>query len=126
MNEDGQWIVLMGFLVCTGIFVLAIIIHQSVLVGQTTAESVLEFPKNKIQDIRAELSDLADDWDSLTDDKKSNIADDMETIALHRENAVVWYEITDETISGTVYRKIKLHYNDGVTEYDETAYHAPQ
>jgi len=124
MNEDGQWIVLMGFLVCTGIIVLAIIIHQSVLVGQTTAESVLEFPKNKIQDIRAELSDLADDWDNLGGGDKINIATDLETIALHRGNAVVWYEITDEMISGTCYRKIKLHYNDGVTEFDETAYHA--
>ena len=46
MNEDGQWIVLMGLLVAVGLFFLALIINQSALVGQTTAEGVLEFPKN--------------------------------------------------------------------------------
>src|SRR5512137_2762474 len=38
MKDDGQWIIMMGFLVSLGIFFLAIVISQSTLVGQTTAE----------------------------------------------------------------------------------------
>ena len=55
LNDDGQWIVLMGFVISIAIFFLAILLNQSVLVGQTTAESVLEFPKSDIQDLRSEV-----------------------------------------------------------------------
>ena len=48
LNDDGQWIVMMGFLVALGMFMLAIVISQTPLVGQTTAESVIEFPKNEV------------------------------------------------------------------------------
>ena len=49
LNEDAQWIVLMGFIVSFSLFFLAIVLNQSIVVGQTTAESVLDFPKNDIQ-----------------------------------------------------------------------------
>ncbi|WP_245619314.1 hypothetical protein [Methanogenium cariaci] len=53
LNDDGQWIVMMGgFIVAIGMFMLAIVISQAPLVGQTTAESVMEFPKNEVQDLR--------------------------------------------------------------------------
>ena len=52
LNDDAQWIILMGFLVSFAFFFLALVINQSTVVGQTTAESVIEFPKNDIQDVR--------------------------------------------------------------------------
>ncbi len=52
LNDDAQWIILMGFLVSFSFFFLALVINQSTVVGQTTAESVIEFPKNDIRDIR--------------------------------------------------------------------------
>ena len=52
LNDDAQWIILMGFLVSFSLFFLAIVINQSTVVGQTTAESVIEFPKNDIRDVR--------------------------------------------------------------------------
>ena len=64
MNEEGQWIVLMGFIVSVSLFVLAIIINQSVTVGQTTSEAVLEFPKNEITEVRDVTIDTAKKWDS--------------------------------------------------------------
>ena len=51
MSEDGQW-TLMGLLTALALFFLAPIINQSALVGQTTAEGVLEFPKSDIRDLR--------------------------------------------------------------------------
>ena len=53
LNDDAQWIVLMGFVVSFSLFFLAMILNQSTLVGQTTAESVLDFPKNDIRDVRS-------------------------------------------------------------------------
>ncbi len=52
LNDDAQWIILMGFLVSFSFFFLAFVINQSTVVGQTTAESVIEFPKNDIRDVR--------------------------------------------------------------------------
>jgi len=39
----------MGLLVAVALFFLALIVNQSALVGQTTSEAVLEFPKNDIK-----------------------------------------------------------------------------
>jgi hypothetical protein len=47
LNDEGQWIVLMGILVSIGLFFLAFVINQSAMVGQTTAEGVLEFPQER-------------------------------------------------------------------------------
>jgi len=40
LNDDAQWIVLMGFIVSFSLVFLAILLNQSTVVGQTTAESV--------------------------------------------------------------------------------------
>ena len=53
LNDDAQWIILMGFIVSFSFFFLALVINQSTVVGQTTAESVIEFPKNDIRDVRS-------------------------------------------------------------------------
>ena len=57
LNEEGQWIVLMGLLVAVALFILALSVNQSALVVQTTAEGVLEFPKNDIRDLREAVFD---------------------------------------------------------------------
>jgi len=116
MNEDGQWIVLMGLLVAVGLFFLALIINQSALVGQTTAEGVLEFPKNDIRDLRSEIFDYYDRYDDLTDSERQNNVEDIVRISLERMNAVVHFW------NGTP-EEITIHYNNGVTVYDETVYH---
>lgn len=126
LNESGQWIVLMGILVSIGLFFLAFVINQSALVGQTTAEGVLEFPKNEIQDTRSEifrwascLKDIPEG--SARDTAKIYALRDLTTLSRYRRNAEVWFEIRNETeVSGNFYFPITIHYNNGVTEYDET------
>ena len=110
LNDDAQWIVLMGFIVSFSFFFLALVINQSTVVGQTTAESVIEFPKNDIRDIREVIGEVKGDWPQIV---KDDIMDDIEVISLHRKSAVVWY---DNTLPGT----IEIHYNNGVTTYNET------
>ena len=52
LKDDAQWIVLMGFIVSFSLFFLAIVLNQSTVVGQTTAEAVSEFPKEDIRGVR--------------------------------------------------------------------------
>ena len=124
MKTEGQWIVMMGFLVSLGIFFLAIVISQSTLVGQTTAEGVLEFPKNDIQDLKHDILEVEyfnrtpmpyiSGYGNSTD----NISREIQQIALYRKSAIVSF--TMPQCSGpTNSRDLSIHYNNGVTVYDE-------
>ena len=121
-REEGQWIVLMGFLVSIGIFFLALIISQSTIVGQTTAEGVLEFPKNDIQDLRAELMDITKDRSTgtLTPVQELKVYEDMANLTLQRKSALVAYDIGDWD-AGAGNRIVIIHYNNGVFDYNEIA-----
>jgi hypothetical protein len=120
LNNDAQWIVLMGFIVSFSLFFLGIIINQSTVVGQTTAEGVLEFPKNDILDIRSEVLHLSSSGISDAPDFP-DVRNDISSIALARKNAIVSFRVT-QAPSGSTYAKIiDIHYNNGVTAYNETA-----
>ena len=109
LNDDAQWIVLMGFIISFSIFFLALVINRSTVVGQTTAEGVLEFPKNDIRD----LSDsITSDIESLNE---AVVREDFKKIAMNRKNAVVEYSF----IPKDDYTIVLIHYNNGVTEYNE-------
>ena len=124
MNEDGQWIVLMGLLAAVGLFFLALVINQSAIVGQTTAEGVIEFPKNDIRDLREAVFDYVDAFDTLTAEKRTDIQNDITMISLERKNAVVNFTVGEEVdISGRDLHPIEIRYNNGVTEYHETVYY---
>lgn len=111
LNDDGQWIILMGFVISVGIFFLAILLNQSVLVGQTTAESVLEFPKSDIQDLRSEVLVIHSRYKDFSISRDASIVD-INKIALARKSAVI--QIDPYNSSGWV-----IHYNNGVTSYYE-------
>jgi len=106
MNDDGQWIILMGLIISISIFILAIIVNQSVLVGQTTAESVLDFPKADIQDLRGEIFRALD---IVPGDQ--TVIDDITNLSLGKKSAVVQIIETPDTLT--------ISYNNGVTRYYE-------
>lgn len=108
LNEDGQWIILMGFVISVGIFFLALLVNQSILVGQTTAEAVLDFPKSDIQDLRNEVWVIYSRLNN-TPTERDNVIKDIETISLMRKNAVV-------NITPGIWR---VHYFNGITNYTE-------
>ena len=105
-REDGQWIILMGLVISVSIFILAIIVNQSMLVGQTTSESVLDFPKSDIQDIRSEVFRYRD-----MEADPGPILEDIEQLTLYRKAALVDITNTSEVLT--------IHYNNGVTLYHE-------
>ena len=111
LNDDAQWIVLMGFLVSFSFFFLAVVINQSTVVGQTTAESVIEFPKNDIRDVRSVIIQSA----SFSSPIK--IQKDITAMSMSRKSAIVNWTNTTSCIAD--YSCMQIHYNNGVTEYNE-------
>jgi hypothetical protein len=108
----------MGFLVSFSFFFLALVINQSTVVGQTTAESVIEFPKNDIRDVRGVIIRSADC--PLANCPGSNFVEmknDIRNISLNRKNAVIG-DYYPQWIDNHVVIK-NIHYNNGVTEYNE-------
>jgi hypothetical protein len=107
LNSEGQWIILMGFVICVSIFFLAILVNESTLVGQTTAESVLDFPKQDIQEIKVDLYRNISKLDEF-----SLIKGDIQALSLNRKHAIVGITTSSDNFT--------IHYNNGVTEYNET------
>jgi hypothetical protein len=120
INEEGQWIVLISFIVAISLFFLAIVISQSTLVGQTTSESVLDFSKADIQNLNLKTRDLAIyNNPGITTLDGANISIDIQQIYGKRKGVIL--NIQSEFISAPLGSKhVTLHYNDGITNY--TAY----
>ncbi len=110
LNDDAQWIILMGFIVSFSFFFLAIVVNQSTVIGQTTSESIIEFPKNDIRDVRHVIGDAVD-----VSSNYDGVRSDIRTISLARKSSVVGY--SSFKFENTTY--IKIHYDNGVTEYNE-------
>ncbi|MFA7694977.1 MAG: hypothetical protein WCX63_05540 [Methanoregula sp.] len=119
LNDDAQWIVLMGFLVSFSLFFLAMILNQSVVVGQTTAEAVSEFPKEDIRGVRSVIieSYMKGMPDTASDPSVTNVQNDIRILSLSRQNSIVYFP--PKTTIGD-YTYIDIHYNNGVTAYNET------
>ncbi len=113
LNDEAQWIILMGFLISFSFFFLAIIINQSTVVGQTTAESVIEFPKNDIRDINGVITF------NTTLSNSTVVNSDITVIALHRKNAIVKYSVILPQTPQDTHSYALIHYNNGVTDYYE-------
>jgi hypothetical protein len=111
LNDAAQWIILMGFLVSFAFFFLALVINQSTVVGQTTAESVIEFPKNDIQDVRQVILQTKD----YPNTDLVRVRSDITNLSITRKSAVV--NFTSVNIDNETH--ILIHYNNGVTEYNE-------
>jgi len=124
LNDDAQWIVLMGFMVSFSLIFLGIVINQSTLVGQTTAEGVLEFPKNDILNVRSAILQSSTLQSSqITPLSLTDVHDDIISIAMSRKNAIVSYRVKCQELldPNCVSKIIDIHYNNGVTAYNETA-----
>jgi hypothetical protein len=114
LKDDAQWIVLMGFIVSFSLFFLAIILNQSTVVGQTTAEAVSEFPKEDIRGVRTVIIQSM----FMDAPNKTKVQDEIRNLSLKRQNAVVDFFATPDP-SGN-YTFYYIHYNNGVTAYNET------
>jgi hypothetical protein len=118
INDEGQWIVLIGFIVAISLFFLATIVNESTLVGQTTSESVLDFSKADIQDINLKVKDIAIYGDIYAPPGLDNeTIQDIEKLYSNRKGVIINITIQNPgPISGN--RNVTLHYNDGITSFN--------
>jgi hypothetical protein len=117
LNEDAQWIILMGFIVSFSLFFLAFLINQSTVVGQSTAEGIIEFPKNDIRDLSSVVIESAFGSNHAVVEK------DIRVLSFTRKNAVVNFTITapnpmDPNPPDT-HTYVNFYFNNGVTAYHE-------
>lgn len=117
LNDSAQWLVLLGFLISAGIFFLAVIVNESIIVGQTTAESVLTFPKADILDIRSEIIRTAqnESEDAVIDALMGNITN----MTFQNKHALITITSSKGITNGRNYRNISMKYNNGATLYYE-------
>ncbi|HOT04002.1 MAG TPA: hypothetical protein PK069_07475 [Methanolinea sp.] len=106
-HEEAQWMVMLGLIISFTILFLALVINQSILVGQTTAESALEFPKSDIFDLKNQIREIKDSPVADLDEMISDIT----LISLQKKGALV--EIIYDP-------NWEIHYNNGVTQYTES------
>lgn len=102
---------MMGFIVSFSIFFLAMVINQSTVVGQSTVEGVIEFPKNDIRDMSGEITG----YSGIGGPNESLVSQDFKEISLERKNAIINFT-TETSVNHTF---INIHYNNGVTAYNE-------
>ena len=124
LNDDtAQWIVLMGFIISFSLFFLAVILNQSTIVGQSTAEAVSEFPKEDIRGVRNVIMQSM-----FMDPKpfvgfpspysnKTMVQEEIRILSMGRQNAMV--DFTERQETDGIYTYYYIHYNNGVTEYNE-------
>ena len=122
LKDDAQWIVMMGFIVSFSLFFLAMVLNQSTVVGQTTAESVLDFPKNDIRDVRSVIIDTAmlNSTGEIQPSQSAILQNDIEAIELGRKEAVISYQVTPPNLPSDSHTYVNIHYYNGVTSYNET------
>jgi hypothetical protein len=118
INDEGQWIVLIGFIVAISMFFLAIVVSESTLVGQTTSEAVLDFSKADIQDLTIKTRDLGlFNNPNINTTEGEEIKKDIEKLYGERKG-VITNITTQDPGKDKWYRNVSLHYNDGITSYD--------
>lgn len=116
LKDDAQWIVLMGFIVSFSLFFLAVVINQSTVIGQTTAESVAEFPKNEIRGVREVIIQNAFMDDPAPFLNRTKVRNDIRNLSLSRQNTVVAF--SNSTSAG--YTRGEILFSNGVTVYKES------
>jgi hypothetical protein len=109
----------MGFIVSFSLFFLAIMLNQSTVVGQTTAEAVSEFPKEDIRGVRNVVIESMFLDQEGNFNNRSHVQKEIENISLARQNAVVYFSDPVFDANGT-YSYYFIHYNNGVSAYNET------
>jgi hypothetical protein len=121
-DDSAQWIVLMGFIISFSLFFLAVVLNQSTVVGQTTAEAVSEFPKEDIRGVRNVIVESM--FMSMNEpnpsiyNNKTHVQEEIRILSQGRQNAIVDFQAIPEPEGKFTYYYI--HYNNGVSAYNES------
>jgi hypothetical protein len=129
-NDQAQWLLLSALVVSFGIIALLLLLNTAVLVGHSSIESVMDFPKNQIRDLRnvsiaeaiiigGEVSaNTNDESDRMLyfDDNYTRYVNEMASI-YERHGAIVDIKCTPYVNGSVVEGLVEVFYNDGNTIY---------
>lgn len=117
LNEDGDTDNKSHHHYPLTILILAIVVAESSLVGKSTSESVLEFSKSDIQDLRSEVLTLNERGVLKNPNEKKNVTEDIRSLSLQRKSTIVQIDSWRDTPARTDY--VYIHFNNGITNYNE-------
>jgi hypothetical protein len=146
-DDSGQFILLMSIIVAIGLVIILVFLNQSLMAGHSSAQSIMDFPKNDIRDFRSvtlsEASQIGAETNSYinsTHDTDPNAFNNIystkfsqfinqtqeifqqqgTTVGIDYNNSVMPVTLSDDRI---VYlgdsATINLYYNNGETSYDD-------
>jgi hypothetical protein len=135
-DDNGQFLLLTAIVVAVGLVVLLVFINQSSMSGHSSSESIMNFPKNDIRELRTETVSEAIQI-AQTDNANASLVgasakmnhfnstfdvyiNDIKKIYAQHGSAVnVSYGNVDNgaILTNTT---LKLSYSDGDTSYHET------
>jgi hypothetical protein len=112
----------MGFIISFSLFFLAVVLNQSTVVGQTTAEAVSEFPKEDIRGVRNVIIESMfmsmNEPNPSTYDNRTHVQEEIRILSQGRQNAIVDFRANPAAVG--IFTYYYIHYNNGVSAYNET------
>src|SRR5208337_1663799 len=140
-DDSGQFLLLTGIIISVGMVILLIFINQSSMGGYSSSDSIMNFPKNDIRDIRADTINEATYLGTLQNNNPYSIYNNT-TRGQHRSDmfnvsfnnytrdmvnltSLSGYavdlsavpSINNQTINNAT---VSIYFNDGETAYNET------
>jgi hypothetical protein len=146
-DDSGQFILLMSIIVAIGLVIILIFFNQSLMAGHSSAQSIMDFPKDDIRDFKVETLSEAQELgarsnsgillikndsttafnDSFNSSFDTYIAQVQDIFAQHGTRVDVRYRANIKQVPApgnkTLYMgenmTINLYYNNGETSYDD-------
>ncbi|MEM2924368.1 MAG: hypothetical protein QXJ68_01595 [Methanocellales archaeon] len=124
-NEEGQIIILFGFLIAASLIVLAVLLNTVLFSGQQAVVGEFTFPKYEIQDIRLQTLEQAKIAANRSEFKNETIFNEIielyskQILALYSERGAYALVTIKPVKSGEniTWAQVKVIYNDMYTDY---------
>jgi hypothetical protein len=132
-NDRAQWLLLSSVVVSFGIVALLLLLNTAMLSGHASIESIMDFPKDKIRDLRSISlteatiigKDVSTEFDGAGTDKAGNFSvrydkyvSDVKGL-YERQGTVVDVTHSLHANAGSMYANIRIAFYNGNTIYME-------
>ena len=142
-DDSGQFLLLTSIVVAIGLVILLVFMNQSSLAGHASSESIMNFPKSDIRDIKSDVVNqvyfTAKDYNNITtlsgngrsvayNSSIKIYGDELKSLYMEKganvyiTNLGCYYNLslaTDPANQTLERANVSFHYDDSETSYDE-------
>ncbi len=129
-DEEGQWIILSGFMISIALAVLIVLLNLSFMSGYQSSQAELEFPIYELRELYdetyTEMNTVAmqENETDVVNDTMVNFGDLLSQLHAYHGQLVIVSVNTTMNYSESEYLNyttvaISLAFDDGITEYTE-------